>query len=483
MYSNSLKYKLQQNFKYNENSIYIIDAINDKKYTYLEFNHLVLSMCRYLHEKRIKQESKIIVISENNFDTIVLYFALLYCGAITIPVNKKLQKDELNYIIDSTNCDAIFSLEHIADFKVIDYKNELYIKKEPLIENPFFDLDENKISIIMHSSGTTGKPKGIMHKLVNLYNNAISFGEALNIKSQNRFLNLLSLTYFPGYYNLMFLPFVFGASIVLTKQFDISMINNIPKLIERYNINSLWLVPSIVSILNRFDKNNQETLDIYSQKIELTLIGTAPLSDKLRNEFEEKYKLKLLENYGLSETLLISTELPNIKSPKDSVGKLLDNIEVILNDENEIIVKTPSLMDGYLINSIEDMNIENQTFKTGDIGKVEDNWLFICDRKKDLIIRGGENISPKEIEDIILTLDEVKEVSVIGVEHEIYGEDIVAFIVSDEDSDLQNKVKMICDKKLDSKKIPSKIFITNYLPKNKNGKIDKKELKQIVKDL
>lgn len=475
----SLKVALQKIITDNSQRVFIIDSVRDKTYTFSEFNDMVLRMCSLLNSKADFKAKRVCVVTDSSFDTVVLYFALLYTGAVTIPVNAKSKTEDIAYIYESTESDCVLSKFDIVDFSPIDYSN--YFDYTPMTKEPFYDFEEDSISVIMHSSGTTSRPKGIMHSLSNLYKNAKVFSEMVGIDSSNRFLNYLSLTYFGGYYNLLFLPFFSGASVVLSKQFDVSMLGSLSKTIEKYNVNTLWLVPAIMSIMNRFDRSSSESLEIYKKNIDLALVGTAPLSSKLKKSFEDKYDIYPLENYGLSETFFISTNTRDTKCSDGAVGKVLQGVEIEIAEDGEIIVSSEYLTQGYIGHPDDASNILDQKrYKTGDIGHMKDGLLYIDSRKKDLIIRGGENISPKEIENVLLQIDGVDEVAVVGVEHELYGEDIIAFISGrGVESELQRNAKELCSSTLDTKKVPSRIVLLESLPKNASGKIDKNKLKNM----
>lgn len=469
-------------FKENYENIFIVDAIKNKNYTFLDCHKLILQSCKFLENLKLKSQDKVVVVSDNNFDTVVLYFALLYKNIILIPINGKSTQEEFDYIVNSVKPKKIFSTQTkfnlncnttlFTEFSINKLK-----KDESFDQEPFYDFNEDDITLITYSSGTTGVPKGIMHKFSTLYNNARLFNTVMGINNNNRFFNILSLSYLGGYYNLLMLPFSVNASVVLFKYFDVSHLQEWPEIISKYNVNTLWLVPSIVSIMNQFDKNNE----VYKREVDLVLVGTAPLSEVARNNFESKYKLTLYENYGLSETLFISTQSPLEQNDFNSKGKLLPNIELFEEEDGELVVKTPFRANGYFIENKDSLNfIENNIFKTGDIGYLKDNNVFIKDRKKDIIIRGGENISSVEIENFLLNYENVLDVAVIGVEHELYGEDIVSFIVSNDNFDLKG-LRKYCSKNLNSKKVPSKYIQLKEIPKNKSGKKDKNKLREILR--
>lgn len=465
---------------------FIEDAINDKKYTYEDIHILSLKFVDIFKNENISVGDRVSIVTHNSVEAIIVYFASLYYGVTIIPINPKLSKKEITYIIEDSGSKYIIStsdfstkldLENlkVLNFKLSDLNNRDYSHKEP-----FFDIEKNKDSLIIYSSGTTGRPKAIVHSFFSLAKNAEVFNKNMNINKDSVFLNFLHLTYLGGYYNLLMLPFMAEGKVVLYKQFDLSLIAKIPKLISKYEINILWLVPAIASILVKFDRLNEEAKLIYKNFIELCIIGTAPLTTKLKVDFEEKYSLKLHQNYGLSETLFISAE----SAPNDniaSVGEILENIKVKISDDGEILVKTPFIMNGYLDEKITSESFVEEWFRTGDIGAIKDNKIIFKERKKDLIIRGGENISPKEIEDVVIKLNFVEDVAIVGVEHEIYGEDIIAFIVVNLDSDkneLLHEVRKICEGELSSNKIPSNFIFLDSFPRTDSGKIDKKELRK-----
>jgi acyl-CoA synthetase (AMP-forming)/AMP-acid ligase II len=162
------------------------------------------------------------------------------------------------------------------------------------------------------------------------------------------------------------------------------------------------------------------------------------------------------------------------------VGKILDGIQVKVVDR-EIFVKTPFLMIEYADTNSTKESFDKEWFKTGDYADIQNDSIIFNDRKKDIIIRGGENISPKEIEEVILLANGVLEVAVVGVEHEIYGEDIVAFVVAKEEKqELLDNIKAICNNHLSANKIPANFIFIKALPRVDSGKIDKKTLRRMV---
>lgn len=301
---------------------------------------------------------------------------------------------------------------------------------------------------------------------------------------------MLSLTYLGGYYNLLLLPYVCESSVVLSQQYDPKLILNFWDPVIRNKVNTLWLVPSIISILLEFDRgiNGQ---DYCKEHVKLCLCGTAPLPNQIRIEFEKRYGVKIFENLGLTETLFISTNVKDQQISDHNVGKILPsvNVRIIKNnkeasykEEGEIQIKTPFLMRGYHNSQESPEEISNEEwFDTGDIGYFsEKNELFLTGRKKDLIIRGGINISPLNIENIIYQEPSIRECAVIGIPHRFEGEEIIVVVSIKESSNFEEVSKRIiqlCKDNLSPIKIPSKVIQLPELPRTTSGKIIKGKIK------
>ena len=353
---------------------------------------------------------------------------------------------------------------------------------------PFSNVSSDDDMAIVYTSGTTSTPKGVIHTIFDFITNAYEFGKLLGLTSQNRFYNLLPLTYLGGYFNLIIIPYVHGCSVVLDKSFDSKSILNFWEPIIKNQVNSLWLIPSIISILLEFDRGDKGTL-YSSQNIDLILCGTAPLPIPIKKNFEEHYKVKILENYGLTESFFIST---NTKILENGVGQILPSVQVRIteddqiiknNEEGEIEVKSPFLAKKYLQNNNKNFqSLENNNwFKTGDIGFVSKNdEIFITGRKKDLIIRSGINISPSSIENILYNHPDIRECAVIGVPHKFQGEEIICVVSLKSEKNfeiIKKELFELCDNELSTIKKPSKILSLSELPHTTSGKIQKRKIK------
>jgi len=504
---------LKQIPKRNNDRVFLIDQITGKEIKFDELHKHAAIVGINLTSLGFKKGDRIAIIANDSLSLAKLYFGCLYSGIAIVPINPISTKDEIEYIIKNSNVKKIIiSLEIKNKIKLnylkkntflLDSKNNILITSDnnkislneynQKAENsfyPFKGVSSKDELIIVYTSGTTARPKAVVHSISNVVENAKLFGKKIGINAKNRFYNLLSLTYLGGYYNLLLLPYICESSVVLGNVFDAKIAMSFWNPIIRYKVNTLWLVPSIMSVLLEIDRG-MDGWKYCRKNINYVLCGTAPLPNKLRLDFEKKYGVKVYENYGLSETLFISTNAPKEDTKSNNVGKILPTVKVkIVNNqqkvakgnEGEILVNTPSIMCGYISNKGKIDSIQrNKWFETGDIGKISnENELIVTGRKKDLIIRGGINISPASIENVIYQNPSVKECAVVGIPHKFQGEEIVAVIslVSSVTFDkIESVLINLCKKNLSTIKQPNRFVELPELPHTTYGKIQKNKIR------
>ena len=494
--------------KKNKSRTFIVDELTGEELTFGRLHEFSCSIANQLSNLKFKKNDKICVLLPNSLDCVKFYFACLYSGIVVVPIPITSTNNEIKQILLKSNAKSI-----LLDNK-LSSKSIFKICKQTKIKILTFDNPNNKIKSIIHldkklnknkfvpfrnvslndpivmifTSGTTSEPKSVVHSFQNIIDNARYFGKEVHITKRNRFFNMLSLMYLGGYYNLLLLPYVCEASVILSSNFEPNSIINFWKPIIKHQVNSLWLVPSIISILLRMDRGS-EGVNYCKKNILLTCCGTAPLNPLIKSNFEKKYGTNIFENYGLTETFFIST---HSNKKNSGVGKILSNIQIkildeknnILSDgnEGEIFVKTPYLMKGYFDYNSKKIISQNKSswFNTGDIGKKLKNELYITGRKKDLIIRGGINISPLSIENIIAKHPKIVECSVVGIPNEILGEEIIAVVQLVSDLKLKNiesSLQKFCKDHLNSIKQPSRFIQLPVLPHSTYGKIQKNKIR------
>jgi long-chain acyl-CoA synthetase len=338
---------------------------------------------------------------------------------------------------------------------------------------------------IVYTSGTTGRPAGVVHRVRDLVDNGRLFGATVGVRPHHRFYSVLAMTYLGGYYNLMMLPYVNGASVVLSDAFDARAALDFWSLAVRHGVNALWLVPTIMSILLEMDRGSVGE-ELCRSSIELALVGTAPLPPSLRRAFEQRYGVRVLENYGLSETLFLTTNVTERETIDGSVGQVLEGVELRLS-EGELLARTPYLMPGYY--DVQRNGPEPQDpaawFRTGDVGCIDSEGnVFIAGRRKDVIIRGGVNVSPAAAEDVLMGHPSVAECAVVGVPHPMYGEDSVAVVrllAGADETRTRDALVAACRECLGSTNRPSRIAFLEELPHSSSGKVHKARLRELLR--
>jgi len=350
------------------------------------------------------------------------------------------------------------------------------------------EVDSETLALIIYTSGTTGKPKGVMLTHNNCLSMIEMICEQIKLNEHDRSYLILPLFHVNSIHFTLGAPLLKGASVILTNRFETKeFLRNVDLYKPTYTV----AVPTVYKLLSDLPSELIESYNLRSLKY--GFCGAAPLSISLYEKVEKKYTFKLIEGWGLSEGTTASTNNPlNGERKAGSIGIPLLGQQVKVVNENgeelkagekgELIIKGKNVMKGYLNDEEATINtLKNGWLFTGDIGyKDNKGYLFISGRKKELIIRGGINIYPKQIEDIIYELTAISEVAVIGVEDDKYGEEVVAIISIQEGYNVSGEeIIDYCKTKMANYKCPKQIKVVDDLPKNSVGKIDKIKLKHV----
>lgn len=481
---------LRNIFKNNWNELFIIDGINDEKYSYHDFFTAIMNCKERLVSIGMSKNDTVCLLMSNSFELIIFYFACLILQITVVPIDSNKAKNEIREILSQLKYDAIFCNNNlqIQDEKLVQVENfiqDFYEMNE--INYDDIDilntLDYDKIFLITFTSGSTGAVKGVMHSFNNLIRSALAFNKQFNFGKQSVFYHNLPMTYMAGILNLIVLPFISESKIVIGERFNISNIMRFWDIPMQYSVNTFWFIPTIITLLLKFDRGEEGIKYTNNTKI-IGCVGTAPLSDRLRKEFQSTYGISLYESYGLSETLFVSTNSPEMVEMEGSVGKLLDGGDADICYDREIALNVPWMFLGYA--NVENKDyFKNDKYLTGDIGRIDKNgFLFITGRKKDLIIRGGINISPKKIEKFIESFDGFDECAVIGIDDVDMGEKIVCFFVpkkSMQNVELNKMLNINLIEKLGHDYRIDEFVEMDEIPKTINGKVDKLRIKEIYK--
>jgi len=478
----NIENKLFEIFKNNWHEEFLFDGLEHRKIMYKEFFTNILKFKEKLEKLGLKKNDTICYLTPNSLELIILYFSSLFLGLKIIPIDIEKGIDEIEEILSLSNFELLINDNfEIKSNKPVISINEFKITSSSIVNISEVELikkiNYDSIFLITFTSGSTGTPKGVMHSFRNLFDSSIAFNKIFNFSKNDIFYHNLPMSYMAGILNLIVLPLICESKIVLGNRFSISNMSNFWEIPIKYSVNIFWFIPTILELLLKLDRTDIG-IKYSKNKNLLGLVGTAPLYSKTKTNFEEKYSIPLFETYGLSETLFVSANSQKFQK-NNSVGKVLNNVEINFL-ENQVIIKVPWMFKKY--SNVESLNyFENNFYLTGDLGKIDsENFLFITGRSKDIIIKGGINLSPKKIEDIIRNFKFINDTTIIGIKDEILGERIACFIVP-KITFSENQKKIInseITKKLGVLYRIDEFFILDQIPRTVNGKIDKPKIRE-----
>jgi long-chain acyl-CoA synthetase len=477
--------------------------------SYKQLNELSNKVANSLYDLGIRKGDKVSVYLPNMPEYVYLYLGIPKIGAVIGPVNALFKTREVKFVVEHSEAKVIVTVPQLMTV-VNEIRNELpnlkhvivigdpfenTLNYKDLIENaspnapPDVDINEKEdVAAILYTSGTTGFPKGVLQTHFNIRRNAEMIQEFLKAREDFRFMLILPLFHVNAQIVTVMAPFSIGASCILTPGFSAQ---THWETVAKYKASTFSAVPTILSILLRMPHEN---LDLSSLKF--VICGAAPLPVEVFNEFESTFDCKIVEGYGLTEGTCASSVNPLPTEMEDrrkvgSIGIPLPGNEMKIVDEKgkdlppnskgEIVVKGDNVMKEYFKNPEANAEtLKEGWLHTGDIGHMdEEGFFFITDRKKDMIIRGGENIYPREIEEVLYSHPSVSLATVIGVRDDIYGELPKAFIVLKEgESKSEKDIIDHCRKNLADFKVPKYVEFRDSLETTPTGKIMKQPLRE-----
>ncbi|WP_405476446.1 class I adenylate-forming enzyme family protein [Streptomyces canus] len=421
----------------------------------------------------------------NRVEFVVLLFASWRLGATVTPVNPSMTDVEVVRQLQDSGArllvveDGTAVMAHEVAVLAV---GELYEGTTEPDQAPL--LDPATPALLIYTSGTTGVPKGVMLDHANIDAMVEMGRRALEVGPADRCLLILPLFHVNGIVVSVLLPLLVGASVVIAGRFDPRTFFD---LVEQERPTFFSAVPTIYNMLAALPDDVRPD----TSSLRFGVCGAAPASAELLTRFEARYGFPLVEGYGLSEGTCGSTINP-VAGPRraGTVGLPFPGQEIRIVDtdgtemapgtDGEVVVRGPNVMRGYLGRPDETARvIVDGWLHTGDVGHLDaDGYLTLVGRSKDMIIRGGENIYPKEIEDVLASDPAVLEAAVIGVPDEKWGEVVVAYVQPRPGSTVDpSALKALCARSLTGYKRPTAFFVVEALAKNAVGKIDKTSLR------
>jgi long-chain acyl-CoA synthetase len=440
----------------------------------------VAACARHLHDLGVGRGDVIALRLSNRVEFVVLLFAAWRLGVTVTPVNPSLTDVELHRQLDDSGARLLVveggggAGSPVATLRVDDLRSEATGQwHEPQVE-------PSALALLIYTSGTTGTPKGVMLDHANLTAMARMGRQALDVGRADRCLLILPLFHVNGIVVSVLMTLLAGGSVVIAERFNP---HTFFELVEGERPTFFSAVPTIYSMLAALPADVRPD----TSSVRFGVCGAAPAAAELLTRFEGRYGFPLIEGYGLSEATCGSSINP-VAGPRraGTVGlpfpgqeiRILDaqGVEVAAGTDGEVVVRGPNVMRGYLGRPQETAQvIVDGWLHTGDVGHIdEDGYLTLVGRSKDMIIRGGENIYPKEIEDVLAGDPSILEVAVIGVPDEKWGELVVAYVQPRPGRSVDVRaLKARCAQHLSGFKRPASYVVVDAIAKNAVGKIDK----------
>ena len=482
---------------------FLVNEADGREYTYREFNAAVNRAARLLQGQGVRRGDVVSLLLPNSAEYVIAYFACFKLGALAGPVNSLLKPEEIAYVVGHSGAKFMLFGREFAE-KVGHVRREVAgLESVQVFDDETSatagldgsddegwrdsDLTRDDEAIIIYTSGTTGKPKGCSLTHGNLLANARQITEWLGFTEADRLLTVMPLFHMNAVSVTTMSPLYAGGSTVVSPRFSAS---RFWRIISDYQITSFGSVATMLSmLLATYPEGVPDGLD--HQHLRFAMCGSAPVPAEVMRRFEETFGCLVVEGYGLSESTCRSTfNPPDARRRPGSCGQPIGNeMRVVGEDDRElpdgeageIVMRGENVFKGYYRNEeATRVAFRGGWFHTGDVGyRDAEGFYYIVDRKSDMIIRGGENIYPREIDEVLYAHPAVAEAAAFGVPDELYGEEVAAFVVLREGASASEaEVVEHCRAHLADFKCPKTVRFVASLPKGPTGKVLKRELKK-----
>lgn len=471
--------------------------------TYAELRDEAVRLSLWLSKHGYRAEDRVGYLGKNSDSYFVLLFAAAHLGAVIVPLNWRLAPEEFSFIVEDSTMVCLFSDEEFAS-NAESLARTRRIRHHRLgMTEPDGDISSlpsrppvaEAIIFQVYTSGTTGRPKGAMLSNRNLLAlRAPGYRAGLKWFPQPGCVvgQVLPVAHIAGTAYALF-GFYAGAKIVISREFDAG---DLIRLIAGERIGHLLLAPAAMQIV--LEHPSAASADLTS--LEFITYGAAPIPEALLRQAMDKLGCGFVQMYGMTEAAggVVALEpedhTSDVPGRLRSAGRAMPGVEIAIVDDNwnqlpadtigEIVVRSAAVMDGYWNRA--DANCEvfapNRWMRTGDIGRLDaDGYVFVLDRAKDMIISGGENVYPAEVENAIFGHPDVADVAVVGAPSQKWGEEVVAFVVARHESRPElSSILAWLDGKLARYKLPKQLVLVDTLPRNAGNKVLRRELREAL---
>jgi long-chain acyl-CoA synthetase len=502
---NNLRDLLEARAEASPDKIFLFSEIDGRRFTYREFDAAVNRASNMLSARGVGKGDVVSLLMPNGAEYVVAYFACFKLGALAGPVNSLLKPEEMTYVVGNSGTKVLLYHSQFAP-QVAEVRRGLRSLTEVVVfddeaaaTKEFSDaaaswratrIESDDEAIIIYTSGTTGKPKGCLLTHGNVLANARQIAGWLGFTEADRLLSVMPLFHMNAVSVTTMSALYAGGSTVVSPRFSASRFWQI---VSDYEVTSFGSVATMLSMLLATYEGGVPA-GLNTGKLRFAMCGSAPVPAEVLRRFEDTFGCLVVEGYGLSESTCRSTfNPPDARRRPGSCGIPIGNEMKVFGEDDrelpdgaagEIVLRGENVFKGYFRNEEATRRaFRGGWFHTGDVGyRDAEGFFYIIDRISDMIIRGGENIYPREIDELLYSHPSVAEAAAVGVPDELYGEEVAAFVVLKEGHPATaDEIIAYCRERLADYKCPKTLTVVASLPKGPTGKVLKRELTRRLK--